>query len=139
MAEYRAEKWKYGAAEILYASDLYDGTGLDVAGTEYFSDDIDLTDKTFAVCDFKFLGTDSTDDLKLRLYKRGDSTWTGNEIRWKTELTVENPGTEQEYHYTIPKEYGPGHYRWGMIRSGSTTSFDIKVTCHRAYLWSEPF
>ena len=135
MSEYSAEEWKYGDPEVLYATNYYSGTDIDVAGTEKFSLDIDLTEYTFAIVDVKFLGTDATDDLKLRLYKRGDSSWTGNEIMWKSELIVENPGTEKEYQYTIPREYGPGHYRFGMIRSGSTTSFDVKITSRKARIW----
>lgn len=121
----------------LYTTDGYTdqdgvaGTDADVAGTEVFSGDIDLTVQQGAEIHFMFDADGSTDDLRLALYKRNDATWTGNEIAWKpaaSYITVANDGTETEYHFTIPPEYGSGHYRWGMVRSGTTNSFDIHVT-----------
>ena len=109
----------------LYLTDGYSGTDTDIDNTERFGDDIDLTVNTEAAVDFKFDGSDATDDLVLTIYKRRDSSWTGNEDSWRDALTVANDGTETEYHYTITKECGAGHYRWGMKSAGSTTTFEM--------------
>jgi hypothetical protein len=126
------ESWQYKGNDVtLYATNLYSGTDADVDGTERFAGDtttdIDLTLHTYAVVDIKFTGSDATDDLYLNWYKRRDISWTGNELRWKSQLTIANDGTETEYHYTITPAFGPGHFRLGMVRSGSTTTFDIIV------------
>jgi hypothetical protein len=115
----------------LYVTDGYSGSDADVAGTEVFTDDIDLTVRQGAEVHFKFDGDNATDDLLLTVYKRNDATWTGNEAAWKAAKTVDNDGTETEYHFSIPAQFTAGHYRFGMVRSGSTTTFDIHVTMRR--------
>lgn len=121
----------------LYVTDGYTdsegnaGTDTDVAGTELFTSDIELTVQQGAEVHFKFDADGSTDDLLLTLYKRNDVTWTGNEAAWRPVLTAANDGTETEYHYTISPDAGAGHYRWGMVRSGSTNTFDIHVTLRK--------
>ena len=125
---YSSKEWKYEIDPLtIYQTNGYTGTDADIAGTELFTDDIDLTEYTNAEIDFKFDANDATDDLYLHIYKRGDITWTGTELRWKSRLVVENSGAETIYHYTIPIDYGSGHYRFGMVRSGATTTFDIEV------------
>jgi hypothetical protein len=108
----------------------------DVAGTEKFTDDISLVEFTNAEIDIKFDAGDSTDDLYLDLFKRGDSAWSGNELRWKSRIIIENDGTETEFHYSIPMIFGSGHYRLGMVRSGMTTTFDISVEYRTARSWN---
>ena len=118
---------------VVYQTDEYGGAYNDIDDTERFIDDIDLTKHTGAVIDFLFaaIGADTTDDLTLTLYKRGDSSWTGSEIAWKSALIVSNNGAERQYSYTIPEGYEAGHYRFGIKSNGSTTSFDIQVTVYR--------
>lgn len=117
-------------SSIIYQTNLYGGADADIAGTQLYTDNIDMSMVTDALVDFLFDASDATDDLLLYIYKRGDSTWVGTEIAWKSVLTVDNDGTSHTYHYTIPKDYRGGHYRFGMVRSGVTTTFDIQVTVH---------
>ena len=106
------DSYEYEASDTaIYKTNLYGGSHNDITNTERFTDDIDLSVYTGAEIDFLFTGSDATDDLTLTLYKRRDSSWTGNEIGWKSALTVANDGTETEYHYTIPDAYQPGHGR----------------------------
>jgi len=123
------ESYKYDAADDeVYQTDGYGGTDTDVDNTERFTDDIDLTVLTGAEVDFKFDGTNATDDLILTIYKRRDGSWTGNEVAWKSAITVANDGSETEYHYTIPEAYQAGHYRFGMKSEGATTTFEMEVS-----------
>lgn len=116
---------------LLYKTDLYGGADADIDGTEKYTADIDLSVWSGASIDFKFTGSDSTDNLLLNIYNSRDGSWAGTEIVWKSQLTVENSGLQSKYHYTIPEAYQPGYYRFGMMRSGSTTTFDIEVNCRR--------
>jgi len=111
----------------IYVTDLYSGVHTDIDDTERYTDDIDLSVYSGAQVDFKFTPADATDDLVFTLYKRRNSSWSGNEIGWKGAVTVENAGSEAEFHYTIPENYQPGHYRFGLKSSSSTTTFDIEV------------
>ena len=110
----------------LYQTNLYGGTDPDIDGTERFTDDIDLTVQLGAIIDFLFDGSDALNDLVINLYKRRDNSWSGDEIA-VTSITVENDGNEHLYHFTIEESYGAGHYRFGMVRSGGATTFDIDV------------
>jgi len=111
----------------IYKTDGYSGSHSDVDNTERFTDDIDLTIQTDAVVAFKFDGNNGTDDITLKIYKRHDSSWVGSEIAWKSALTVSSDGSEDIYTYTIPLNYGPGHYRFVMASSGATTTFEMQV------------
>jgi len=136
MPEYSTKEWKTDSSDTnIYKTNYYSGADADIS-TEKFTDDIDLTEYPNVDIHFKFLGNNATDDLYLKLYKRNDSVWTGNELQWKSTLTIENDGTETEYHYTIPMNYGAGHYRFGMVRSGSTTTFDIQVDYRISRSWN---
>lgn len=115
----------------LYKTDLYSGPDPDLDGTEKYTADIDLSVWSGASIDFLFTASDSTDVLLLNIYNCRDGSWSGEEIVWKSQLIVENSGSQSKYHYTIPETYQPGHYRFGMLRSGSTTTFDIQVSCRR--------
>ena len=135
--QYSSKEWKHDADPvIIYQTNLYSGTDDDIAGTEKFTGDIDMTEYTNVEIDFRFDANNSTDDLYLKLYKRNDDVWTGYELQWKSTLTVENSGTETIYHYTIPLEYGAGYYRFGMVRSGSTTTFDMDVRYTKQRTWN---
>lgn len=120
----------------VYKTNLYSGTDADLDGTEKYTDSIDLSVWSGASIDFKFTGTDSTDNLLLNIYNSRSGSWEGSEIIWKSQLTVENNGSESIYHYTIPETYQPGFFRFGMLRSGSTTTFDITVN-HRRWRKTE--
>lgn len=123
--------WLFGDDEILYQTDGYSGSDADIDSTERYTSDIDLTVETGSSIDFKFDGTDATDDWYLQIYNRRNNAWEAIEEGWKSLLTVSNDGTETIYHYTIPETYQPGHYRFGMVRTGSTTTFEMLVTCIR--------
>jgi len=112
------------------------GTDEDVGGTEVFTRDINLTADLIACIDFRVTPSDSTDDLELNLYNSISGGWTGLERKWKPTLTVENDDNEFIYHYNIVEAYGPGHYRWGLVRSGSTTTFEVKVVHATARDWT---
>jgi len=135
-APYSSKEWLFDDPETIYATDLYSGVDDDAAGIEVFTDDVDLTEYTNAEVDVKFAGSNATDDLYLSIYKRNDSNWSGNEQRWKSRITIENDGTETEYHYTIPMVYGSGHYRFGFVRSGSTTTFELLVSVIKSRTWN---
>ena len=113
---------------VIYQTDGYGGTHNDVDNTERFTDDIDLTIRKGVSVDFKFDGSNATDDLNIKLYKRRDSTWEGTESAWKSTLVISNSGSETIYHYTIPRAYEPGHYRFGLVSEGATTTFEIEVS-----------
>ena len=121
-----------GSDSELYQTNLYGGTDADldntapVSATDGYTSDIDLTQKIWAVIDFKFDASGTTDDLVLTLYKRRDSSWDGDEISvWS--VTVDSDGSEDIYHMTIGPSFGPGHYRFAMQSSGGTDTFDIDV------------
>jgi hypothetical protein len=122
----RKQSIYYDSTDLdIYQTDGYSGSHTDVDNTERFTDDIDLTVNKGAVIDFTFDGDNATDDLTIKIYKRRDSSWTGNEIAWKSALTVSNDGSEDLYTYTIPPDYGAGHYRFGLASAGATTTFEI--------------
>ncbi len=116
--------------EELYQTNLTGGSDADIAGTELFTSNIDLTKETGAAIDFAFDASGATDDLVLALYKRRLSTWVGTEIAvWSA--TVDSDGTADIYHFDIDESYGAGYFRWGMVRSGVTDTFDINVQMRR--------
>ena len=124
-------KTSYDALETtytVYATNLYDGIDDDINDIEKYTSTIDMHVVTDALIDFTFTPTNATNDIYIRLYKRGDDNWTGKEIQWKSVILVENIGPEQTYHYTIPIAYRGGHYRFGIVSTGATTTFDILVT-----------
>ena len=119
---------KYDTSDTnIYKTDGYSGSHADVDNTQRFTDDIDLTIQTGAEIDVKFDGDNNTDDLYFDLFKRLDSSWTGAEIAWKSQITISNDGSEDIYHYTIPENYEPGHYRIGLTSAGATTTFEVQV------------
>lgn len=120
----------------IYKTDGYSGTDADVDDTQRFTDNIDLTIQSGAEIDIKYDGSDSTDDLLLDIYKKLDSSWGGNEHEWKTQITIDSGGTEKVYHYTIPENYEPGHYRFGLTSSGVTTTFEVQVD-YRGWRWTK--
>lgn len=134
--EYSSEEYRWSDEVIVYQTDGEGGEDPDIDGTEKFTENIDLTRFTSGDLDFHFTGSDGTDDLVFNLYQRNDSGWEDIELTWKAQFTITNPGTKKIFHYTIPRIYGPGHYRFGLLRSGSTTTFDLKVTLRTSRLWN---
>jgi hypothetical protein len=130
-------EYEYGATdEELYATNLYSGTDADldntapVDDTDGYTSNIDLTQKMFATIDFTFTGSGSTDDLLLKLFKRRDNTWDGDEIAiWQN--AIPNDGSEDIFSFTIDLSFGPGHYRFSMQSAGGTDTFDILVEMRR--------
>lgn len=119
--------------EELYQTNLTGGSDSDIAGTELFTSNIDLTQETGAAIDFAFDASGATDDLVLALYKRRLSTWTGTEIAvWSA--TVDSDGTADIYTFDIDATYGAGYFRFGMVRSGSSDTFDIDVEMRRYHM-----
>jgi len=121
------EAWDYEAEEELYKTDGYGGTDADVASTEKFTSDIDLTDYIGAVIDFKFDGDNGTDDLIISLYRRRDDSWDGDEIAIQTASTVTNDGSEDIHNEVLLESDGPGHYRFGMKAESTSTTFELEV------------
>ena len=120
-----------GSSTSLYRTDLYSGADPDVDATRRFSADIDLTQKLFAVCELKFDASGTTDDLKVSLYRRLDSSWDGDELEIFA-TTIDSDGSEDLWAFTIGPEFGPGHYRLGLQSSGSTDTFDIDLNARFA-------
>lgn len=135
MGIHTSRRWDTANTNI-YKTDGYSGIHADVDDTERFTDDIDLTVLVGAEIDIKFDGSDVTDDLLFNLYKRLDSSWTGAEIAWKTQITIPSDGSEDIYHYTIPENYEPGHYRIGLTSAGSTTTFEVQAD-YRRWRWTK--
>jgi len=116
----------------LYKTNAYGGSDADldnttpVNDTDGYTSDINLESKMGMVIDFKFDASGSTDDLVLKLFKRRDNSWDGDEIA-VTEVTVDSDGSEDIYHFTIDESFGPGHFRFSMQSAGGTDTFDIDV------------
>lgn len=131
MANY--PEWEYDAADTeLYQTNLYGGTDADldntapVDDTDGYTSDINLEQKVGCQVDFKFDASGTTDDLVLKLFKRRDNSWDGDEIEiWSQ--TVDSDGSEDIFTFTITPEFGAGHYRFSMQSSGATDTFDIDV------------
>jgi hypothetical protein len=128
MANY--PEYEYAGSDTeLYKTNLYTGSDSDldntapVDDTDGYTSNIDLTQNVGAIVDFKFTGSGSTDDLVLKLFRRRDSSWDGDEIAIDT-ITVSNDGSEDIFSYHLK---GPGHYRFSMQSEGATDTFDIDV------------
>lgn len=120
-------QYEYDASTTnLYRTNLYSGTDPDVGATQQFSADIDLTQKLFAVCELKFDATGATDDLRVSLYRRLDSSWDGDELELFA-TTIDSDGSEDLWSFTLGPDFGPGHYRFGLKSSGSIDTFDIDL------------
>ena len=122
-----------GSDTELYQTNLYGGTDADldntvpVDDTDGYTSNIDLTTNIGAVIDFKFDSSGTTDNLVLKLFKRRNSSWDGDEISISGDIIVESDGTEDIYSYTIDESWGAGHYRFSLQSSGATDTFDIDV------------
>lgn len=131
MANYPEYEYDGGDVE-LYKTDLYSGSDSDldntapVDDTDGYTSDIALETKVGAVIDFEFDASGASDDLILKLFKRRDSSWDGDEIAiWSQ--TVESDGSEDIFSFTIDPSFGAGHYRFSIQSSAGTDTFDIDV------------
>jgi hypothetical protein len=120
-----------GSTTNLYRTNLYSGTDPDVGGTQQFCADLDLTQKLFAVCELKFDASGSTDDLRVSLYRRLDSSWDGDELEILA-ATIDSDGSEDLWSFTIGPDFGPGHYRLGLKSTGATDTFDVDLNARFA-------
>jgi len=118
--------------EELYKTDAYNGSDADIDDTERFTGDVDLTEMRYGVVDFKYAGTNATDDLVIILYRRRDRNWTGKENAVETTKIISQDGSEAVYCYPVLLSHGPGHYRYGMKSSGANTTFEIEVQARRS-------
>jgi hypothetical protein len=112
----------------LFATDAYGGSKDDVDGTEQYSVDIDLTQRPGITvnCKFAEIGGDSNDNLLVKIYRRTDSSWDGDEVAEKT-VVCTNDGSEDIKSIVISsRASGYGHYRLGNVRDGSTDTFDVE-------------
>lgn len=124
------ESWLQEAdanATTLYATDGYSGSDTDVT-TEQYTAAIDLTEKTGVSFDVTFDGDNSTDDLIISIYKRiTNSTFDNDEIA-RAAITVSSDGSEDIFSFELlAEDMGPGYYRLGLKRSGSSTTFDVQI------------
>ena len=121
-----------GSDSELYSTNLYGGSDADldntapVDDTDGYTSNIDLTAQLGANIIFKFDANNGTDNLVLKLFRRTDSSWDGDEIAID-EIEVDNDGSEDIFSYLINESFGAGHYRFSMQSSGGSTTFDIDV------------
>lgn len=129
-----------GAEEELYQTNGFDGTDADldntapVSATDGYTSDINITDNELASLSFEFLGSNSTDDLVLTLYKRVAAAWTGTEQALLS-VTVTNDGSQDVYtglEIGEHRGFGPGIYRVAMQSSDGNTTFDMDALMTRA-------
>jgi hypothetical protein len=121
-------------AEItLFATDAYNpGTDTnDVTDTEQYSINIDLNGKGGIKLQTRFVeisGTSETDSLLIRVYNALDNSWEDIEVDVK-EHDCGTAASEIIKTINIDTEvYGPGHCRLGVLASGGTNPFDVKIT-----------
>jgi hypothetical protein len=120
---------RYSDADLeIYSTDLYGGSDSDVAGTELFTSAIDLSANKAVVIDIKHDSSGTTDDLTVNIYRSLDTTWDGDETAINS-VAVPSDGSEDIYSLGFGRHngYGPGIYRLGLVRSGSTDTFDVEA------------
>jgi hypothetical protein len=125
-------QYAYDASSTnLYRTNAYSGSDPDVDVTMRFSADIDLTERPFAVCELKFDAQNVVGDLIVTLYRRLDSSWDGDELEiFRT--TIDSDGSEDLWSITLGPDFGPGHYRFGLLSSTVNDTFDVHLTARFA-------
>lgn len=126
-------EWELDGTDTeLYKTNLYSGSDADldntapVDATDGFTSDITLTQKLGCVIDLKFDASGSTDDLVVKIYKRRESTWDGDEEPI-SQINYDNDGAETIVNLTLDESFGPGVFRLSMQSAGATDTFDIDV------------
>lgn len=96
--------------------------------TEQYTDAVDLTGETGVSFDVTFDGDNATDDLVVSIYKRiTDNTFDGDEIA-RAVITVSSDGSEDIFSFELLQtDMGPGYYRIGLKRSGTSTTFTVTI------------
>lgn len=128
------------AEQELYQTNSFGGTDADldnstpVSATDGYTSNIVLTDEDQAALSFEFLGSNSTDDLVLSLFKRVGAAWKDTELAlWS--VTISNDGSQDVYTgLEIGEHRGHGHgtYRVAMQSSDSNTTFDMDAIMTRS-------
>jgi hypothetical protein len=116
-------------AVTLYQTNAYDsGPDPDVDDTEKYGKTIYLGRDDGITIDYIFAETaaSGTDNLLVRLYRRGDPKWTGNEAHIK-EVDLGDTSGEGSLVVDATRS-GAGYYRWGAVSDGTTDHFDLKET-----------
>jgi hypothetical protein len=112
--------WDYSAsgAEI-YTTDGYGGSDSDLDGTERFSDTVNLqaSGHEGAQLHLSYDASGTTDDLEVYIYASLDGLSLDN-----------NAGAESEWDFFVEKY---AFFQVGMVRSGSTDTFEAKLTYNR--------
>jgi hypothetical protein len=120
----------WAALQELYKTNYYGGSDADVGGTEQTSSDIDLETGGHegAHCFLEYYPSGGTDDLKVKVYASLDGT--NYDTVPLTEFTVDNPGatTEGQLSFVVKDV---AHFRVGLVRDGSTDTYDIQLTCQK--------
>jgi hypothetical protein len=125
-------QYVYDASDTpLYRTNAYSGSDPDVGSTPCFSATLDLTQKLFAVCELKFDASGATDDLKVSLYRSLDGAWDGDELPLLS-LVIDSDGSEDLWSMTIGPDFGPGCYRFALVSTGATDTFDVDLAARYA-------
>ena len=113
------------ADTLIYQTSAYGGSDDDVT-TEKYTKTIDLAFNRAACIDIKHDSDGTTDDLVVNIYRSTDNVWDGDEQAINS-VTIPSDGSEDIYSLNISyyAGYGPGYYRLGLIRSGSTDTFAV--------------
>ncbi|MBN1508736.1 MAG: hypothetical protein JW955_17945 [Sedimentisphaerales bacterium] len=125
-------QYAYDASSTnLYRTDAYSGADPDVGTTMRFSADLDLTESLFAICEIKFDAANVVGDLIVTLYRRLDGSWDGDELEI-LRTTIDSDGSEDLWSIALGPDFGPGHYRFGLLCSSENDSFDVDLNARFA-------
>jgi hypothetical protein len=120
----------WATADDLYKTDAYGGTDADVDGAERFSSDADLETNGYegSHLHLRYDCSGTTDDLEVAVYASLDGT-NYDDIPLFEFTTDNNSGAETELSFVVKDV---AHFRVGMKCSGSTDTYDAKLT-HQAW------
>jgi hypothetical protein len=91
-----------------------------------YTDNIDLSANIYATVEFTFDGDDATDDIEWELYLSYNSSWDGDEITIASFVAYSDGSVDIKTIQIGPHlGLGPGHYRFGMKSSDTTTTFTV--------------
>jgi hypothetical protein len=125
-------KRSYASPVTLYQSSThYGGSDGDVAGTQLYTNDIDLETDGHEGVQILINGypNGATDELYLYIYASLDGTNFDTVPMYSQAMP--NNGASTEVLLTILLAPAPLHLRIGMIRSGSTDSWAVEIIHQR--------
>lgn len=124
-------KYVWATEAEIYSTDLYSGGDADIAGTQVFSDNVDLATNGYvkAAIQIEYDASGTTDGLILQCFGRFDNTWDGDEVAVWSVTMSNNAGADTWRIFDIP--IFP-HVRFGFVRTGSTDTFDADVNVRLA-------